>query len=215
MEYGPPTNPGNSPLFRYRDLATSSSAPPARRGHPVMRWFCAIVALLFGGALLLVALAMFLGAQDSNQRGPRVVKADELRKLQDPSSLPDPWVSYTAPKVIDTNIVVRLGRKRNSAVRYLLLKVEDRWLLARVQPRHTGNKVEGSLTVLSGPNFDRVSKEVYMLAPAKASKLLPYHLDGQYDYGVNGRTMMIVAGFVALFGAMIGWAGLKMTRAEP
>ena len=45
-----------------------------------------------------------------------------------------------------------------------------------------------------------------------ANGLLPYHLDAEYDYGINSRYMILVAGFLVLFGGSIGWAGLRMVR---
>jgi hypothetical protein len=182
---------------------------------PAARWGFGLGSLLLGGLLLLAAAAIFLRGREQSDRGPRKVKADELRRLQDPESLPDPWVAYTAPKTFDPMIRIQRGRKRRSLVKYIVLQVEDRWLLACIPPDFVGSRVEGRLTVWSGPHYNLLAQRVHSASPAVANRLLPYHLDAEYDYGINTRLMTVFAAFLGVIGAAFAWGGLMIACGSP
>ena len=168
MHYGPPTGPETSPLF-YQPPWQGESAPQAPMS-PLARWGLALGGLLLGTVLVLVAVGQFLGGRAQTTRGPRVVKAAELRHIDEYGPVEDPWVAYTAAKTFDPGIRIYRTRKRNSLVKYVVLQVEDRWLLACVPPDFVGSRVEGRLTVWDGPRFNEVMQRVHAASPARIGR---------------------------------------------
>jgi len=173
---------------------------------------CGIVSLLAGGALLLLAAALYFQGEDVKLVQARPVTAAELRKIVNPESLSDPWVAYTAPKVIDTGIEIvsgRVGRKKSPKSKFLLVQVEDRWLIADVASDHSGNRLEGQLQVWDSPMYRDAMSRIRNQHPAQANGLLPYQFHAEYSYGSQGKTTQIQAALVALFGVIFVVTGLR------
>src|ERR1700722_11287790 len=102
--------------------------------------------LFLGGVLLVGALGLTIANTRwivSVWNGPAPITLTELRQLQDPATLPNPWVSFTFNQVIDTGLL--LSSRRNftttTKARYLLVQVGDRWLITALPANHAGNQV--------------------------------------------------------------------------
>jgi hypothetical protein len=151
-------------------------------------------------------------------RGPTAITMEELRQLQDPAGLDNPWVYFTFGKSIDTNLgLVRTksGQQTTPKSKFLLIQVKDRWLIAEVPHNFGGSQLTGYLDVWGTPlrreSIDRIKAE----APEQANLLLPYQLDGEYKYRVQCFSMAGIAGFLLMTGVVLTYNGLKVYRHRP
>jgi hypothetical protein len=192
---------------------------------PGLKWVVGLFLFLVAGATILVALGCFFTYQSEGERGPRQVKADELRNLASLDSLSDPWISYTFPASCET--AMRLQKtsltKKQSYSRFLLVQVQDRWLAAQVPPDFTGTKLVGKVERLGswdGRTFEKdlssqIINQIKASNPDKANLILPYQVNAVIPYQSRTRSGYALAVGIALAGVIVGSMGLTIVRAKP
>ena len=151
--------------------------------------------------------------------GPVPITLAELRKLEDPGKLTNPWVTFTYEQSVDTGLQLvnqsRRGGGDTVASSYLLVKVEDRWLITEVKAGQKGKTVTGYLAKWSTPlRLDAVDK-VKAAQPDKAKLLLPYQFDGEYRYWEEAMYMVGLLSVLGVLGLILGiWGLISMTGAS-
>lgn len=166
------------------------------------------------GILLGVAALGFLIYQwrwiSSAMHGPVPITLDELRQLEDPSTLRNPWVSLTYEQAIDTKLglVSKKGGQSTPKSAYLLIKVGDRWLITEVPPSHSGREVVGYLDTWSTPLRKKAIDQIKANFPGQQAALLPYQFDAEYSYRGQCYAMVGVIGFFLLVGIVLAGMGL-------
>jgi hypothetical protein len=125
-------------------------------------------------------------------RGPAPITLAELAKLRDPAELKNPWVTFVAERVKETDLE-RLSRNRRGWTykegKYWLVEVQGRWLIAEVPPEHTGRRITGYLDVWSSPFNLRTIDQMRSRVP-DGRPLLPFQLDGAYGYRSNCASLV-------------------------
>jgi hypothetical protein len=177
------------------------SSPPDRRSQWVRRPLGAAVT----GVCL---IAIGLGILAWNGRwvksviaGPVPMTIAELRAVQDPAKLPNPWVSIAFTHALETNVGIESTRRgvTTPRSRYLLVQVQDRWLIAEVPHNYRGNKLEGYLDDWWTPLSRKVIDTIKGRFPDKAPQMLPYQINAEYSYrgqclAMIGIILMLVVG---------------------
>lgn len=77
--------------------------------------------------------------------GPTEISAAELVKVDDLARLPSRWVRFTADNLVPTDADLVTGVSDMVLGTIYLVQVEDRWLIALLNPNLSGNIVEGQL----------------------------------------------------------------------
>jgi hypothetical protein len=164
---------------------TSGDRPTARTVEKRKRAF---TTLLLGLVFVLGSLGLLLWQLSwvrSALAGPVSVTPVELRQLTDPDTLSNPWVTLVYDRSVDTGIgVVRTGLLNTilgeGRSRFVLIAIQDRWLIADVPENHFGNRVTGYLTKWSTPlRLEEVSK---IRTQFPGHPMLPFQLDAHYAY---------------------------------
>jgi hypothetical protein len=192
---------------------------------PALKWVVGLFLFLVAGAVILLALGCFFTYQSDGERGPREVTADELRNLTDLNALPDPWISYSFPKASETAVrleKVSLGNHQAYS-RFILVQVQDRWLVAQVPSAFTGNKLVGKVERLGSwdgrtyeKNLDsKIITQVMASNPDKVDRILPFQVNTVTPYQSKTRSGYLLAGVIALGGLLLGGMGLTIIRAKP
>jgi hypothetical protein len=170
----------------------------------------AFAAVVFGLMLLGAGAAVFPNPnKEDAPAGPKKVTANDLAKIQNPSSLSNPWVVYVPERVSETGLKVvrnRLDGKQETRARYVLAPVGDRWLLAEVEGDFTGVRLEGQLQVWQSPMSKEVLQKVGREFPDK--RLLPYQLSGETGFAKGVRMNSTVGLGLAGFGLLVFVCGL-------
>jgi hypothetical protein len=109
--------------------------------------------LTLGGFLFLtMAVVHFYDISKIARREARVVTSADLRRTEDPKSLAGEWIAYTFEELKPTGLTVtrrRLGLGGDVEARCLLVRVEEKWLLASVAFRiANGSMIEKAKCVL-------------------------------------------------------------------
>jgi hypothetical protein len=131
--------------------------------------------------------------------GPVVVTPADLRPLADTHTLANPWVSLAYDRSEDTGMGIAsmslletiLGTGRS---RYLLIQIQDRWLIAEVPEDHAGKQATGCLEMWSTPLRLDALEAIHSRFPAHG--LLPFQLAAHTPYR---RECYAMLGLVAIF----------------
>ncbi len=203
--YRPPPNYGN-----LTPPATTGPAPViARRcGTSIGR---AAVFFAIGLGLLGLAAHLYASRQGDAQRGAHVITAAELVKA-DLDKMADPWVAYVMPhcRYADVEIVRKYGGVPTSTMtRFLLVKVEDHWLVASVAPDFVGARLEGRLEKWETPFMREVLAKIRAQHPDEAHTLLPFQMNAEQSFAGHVATDNIVDGIIALVGMVFVVLGAK------
>jgi hypothetical protein len=168
-------------------------------------------ALLFVGAL--IALGINSRWISNVMAGPQPITAEDLAKLDNPNSLRNPWVKVSAKQRRETEIRQDttkrwLWKQETRTTKYVLLQVDNRWLLAEVPQDDQGQEVIGTLTAfkanLAGERMDRIQG---MLKP-NPNSLLPFQLEADDEYKSQCYILLGVAGGLGALGLIMGGVGV-------
>lgn len=191
--------------------------PNARRKFQLMKWIWAPIMILGGALVAAVGFVMFQETRTSRP-APRELSAADLLKIDSllPCDMASPaaetdWVSYLPTKTLDTGVKYVKVRSQQETSRYLLLQVQDRWLLAKVAPQFNGVRVEGKLSQLDTVALPKVEAA----NPHEAKRLLPYQLDGEYDIAATERQKAMMGGAIGVFGVLLFFSGLGYLFKQP
>jgi hypothetical protein len=195
-----------------RPLGSLSYGAPSRRSPGPLRWMFGILFMLGGGLLLLIAPALFYDTWKLAQRTPQMITAAELGRKEGPRALAGAWTAYTFEESKPTGLTVtrrRLGLGGDVEAHCLLVRAEDKWLMATVTPAFEGNQLVGRLNV--SPSKDLIQR-VMKIEPS----LLPYEFNGVDGSANDRRLLYIRSGWYAGFGLLGVLLGMRMvTRRQP
>jgi hypothetical protein len=138
--------------------------------------------------------------------GPTPITLADLSKLDDPATLANPWVILPFDKAVDTGVEsvergrfsILLGENRS---KYQLIQVFDEWLVARLPTDHRGDEVVGYLDQWWTPLAREKLEEIKMGFPGH--DLMPFQLDGAYQYRREAFALLVVVGFLAVIGVFL------------
>jgi hypothetical protein len=191
-------------------IARAPLDPKTRRAFVMKKWARGILALFVGAIVIIVGGGMFFEARD-NKAVARTLTAAEMIQAAGPEALPG-WVTYTSADMpIDTGVQYAKLRSGQATSKFYLVPVGDQWLIAKVDPRFSGRKLEGQLTTVDRVAFPKVLAKF----PNQAKRLLPYELDAEYDIAATTRQNKMLGGFVAGFGLLFLVTGVTTLRAQP
>jgi hypothetical protein len=171
--------------------------------------------LILGAVLAvasLVVLSLNLKWITSVFEGPVEVRLADLRNLESPRDLPNPWVSFTFDKALDTGVELVSSRSNAPKARYLLVQVRDRWLIAEVPPDHAGNRVTGYVEAWSAPLNRQVIADIAGKFPQHP--LLPVQVDAVYNQRAQCYSLLGVMVFFLICGLALVVMGLATRRRQ-
>ena len=171
--------------------------------------------LIFGAILVvasLVVLSLNLKWITSVFAGPVEIKIADLRNVEDPRSLPNQWVSFTFGNAVETGVALVGSRSSTPKARYLLVQVQDRWLVAEVPPDHVGNEIIGYVEAWSAPLNRKVLEDIAAKFPQHPQ--LPIQVDAVYNQRVQGYSLLGVMGFFLIAGLALLVAGFLTRRRQ-
>jgi hypothetical protein len=185
-----------------------TGAPHGSGGPSVFKLLVGLVLLLGGGLFLFIGCTQGWNTWNIAQRTPTDVTAAELCQKNFVESAPD-WVRFTFAESKPTTVTVKRDRLAGGGevqARCVLVRVEDKWLLATVPPKFEGNDLVGRLVrfdaTASRPMIEQVVK-----AEPKVTALLPFEFNGIDGSAADQRLRYTASGilaFVGLLGVLIG-----------
>jgi hypothetical protein len=172
-----------------------------------------------GAVLFLIGAGFIIGMWPSMSlaiTNPRTVTAAELKQIQTPPKGADRWVVYQADRVSDTGLGTEEERtSRTDRTRFVLVPVQDRWLIAEVNEEFTGTRLEGQLEVWDGGLAGEAVNKIRQQHAEERDKFLPYQMNAAGG-SARASAVAMLLGMVAfvLFGlGSMGYGGvLLMSR---
>jgi len=147
-------------------------------------------------------------------RGPVSVTPAQLRKAGSLDALPSPWVSLDGSKVHDTKVRRFVGQ-RSMQVNYVLVPVEDHYLLTEVY----WNFKEGSRLTGYLEEWDPGRNDGGILTEVKSrgygDKLLPYQMCAAGDQGVYFAERLGLGLLIILVGLVFAAVGRRYLSRRP
>ena len=166
------------------------------------------VLLVLGALFLLLAFLQFNNVQKIVQQTSTPATPAELR-TRSYVDKPPPWVSYTfeESKPVDETVTrKRQGYGGEVHAKVIMVRVENRWLVATVAPDFEGNELVGRLLPIDSPISQPLIERQRKLQ-SDPKEILPYEFfavegcasDQQLRYHAAGLT-----GVIGLFGLLLG-----------
>jgi len=189
-----------APSGRSSSLA---GAPVARRSSP-LKWMFGLLFILVGILFLVLALVSFCDIWDLARRERIEVTAAELSRIKDPKASPGAWIAYSfeESKPIEMPLTrQRLGHGGDVNARCLLVKVEDKWLIASVAPGFEGNQLVGRLVPLESPPSKLLIEKIRGSGTNPAA-VLPYEFNSVDGSASDQHFRYTGAALVAFFGLL-------------
>ncbi len=174
------------------------TSPPAK-----WHWRPALfgTVLAIGGIALLGWNLKWIGNVAS---GPAEVGQQQLRTIQDPDDLDNAWVSFAPSRIVDTGVTKSSGtRKSHQEYKFLLLNVEDRWLIAGVPVDFQGQQVTGYLTIWKSPWGADAIEQVRSAIGDRRDQLLPYQMEATKPQVLECLSLVGIALFLIAGGAFL------------
>jgi hypothetical protein len=146
--------------------------------------------------------------------GPETVTPARLRKAGSPDALPTPWISLDSSKVYDTGVRAHVGWQ-GLEVRYVLVPVEDRYLLTEVPWNYqAGTRLTGYLEEWEpGRNGANILNEVKTRGYGEG--LLPYQLGAAGNQGVNFAVWLATGPLIVVGGLVCIGTGRAYRSRQP
>jgi hypothetical protein len=182
------------------------------------RTFSPLRPLIFGVVLVIAAFVLVIWNARwiiSAALGPQPMTTAELRQVTDASALFNPWVTLTYEGFLETNVtmVSKKGGQETRTSRFVLIPVQERWLIAEVPPGHGGNQVTGYLDTWWAPLRRESIQKIEAGQPQHKDQFLPYQLDAVYHYGSQCVAMVAMAGLGLMVGlGLIGYGVIGLIR---
>ena len=181
--------------------ASGTSRSAGSSAASTIRWALGLLFLLGGGLFLVLAFVHINDTLSIAQREPTVATAAELRN-RDYVEAPPKWVSYTfeeSKPIGETVTRRRLGHGGEVPAKALLVRVENRWLVATVANGFEGNELVGRLLPIdapvSQPLIDRARKQ-----EANPKSVLPYEFNAVDGCASDQQQRYTAAGVIGAFG---------------
>jgi hypothetical protein len=171
----------------------------------------AVIGLIVGAASL-YAWGKYQHHFWTAQRGPTAISLAELEKIEHPSQLPSPWIAVKFEKAYDTEKKVTLEHngRRQVTYKYLLVKVNESWLLALVPTWFSGDTISGHPKLLAEREGDATLaaiREEKKLKKVHNDKILPLEFRPEPDYGKTWTYFGMVMGMFAATAGLFSYRG--------
>lgn len=197
-----------------RAPARAPWGPSAPRGPSPLKWMVGLVLMIGGGLLLALAFMQFSETRRIVQREPKVLTATDLCQVKNPALAPG-WVEYTFQESQPLDLTVtrqRLGNGGKVQARCLLVRVDDKWLLASVAPSFEGDRLVGRLVTLDSVSSQSLVKQARQLK-LKTSALLPYEFNAVDGSASDQQIRYVACAWIAGFGLLGLLPGAYLFRA--
>jgi hypothetical protein len=139
-------------------------------------------------------------------RGPAPVSLADLANVNAPSDLSNQWVSFTCDNAVETGVgidIIRRGIKSPQS-RFVLVQVNDQWLVVEVPHDHASKKIVGYVEnrAAHGKASDMIQ------AKFPDHKLMPIRINGQYAQRGQYFSMVGIVVFLFLGGVFFIYLGV-------
>jgi hypothetical protein len=194
----------------------SSGGSRATGGSLRVKGAFGVLLLLGGGLFVLLACAHFWGTWTVVRREPTAATAADLCRPQYAAAAPA-WLVHTFAESKPTDLTVtrsRLGHGGNVQARCLLVRVQDKWLVATVAPGFEGNNLVGRLLPVDSPSSQSLIERLQKRQP-KPTVLLPYEFNAVDGSASDQRLRYTTAGCIAVFGVLGLSLGLYLLCGGP
>lgn len=181
-----------------------------------IKWGLGLFLIIVGILFLPLAGFYFYETWNLARREPKVVTAAELRKTDGVKSSPGAWLAYTFEESKPTGLAVtrhRLGHGGDVKARCLLVRVDDKWLIASVASGFQGKRLVGRL-VPADTATSQLLLEKLRKSEAKPPTLLPYEFNAVDGSASDQRVRYMGAGWLAFFGLLGLFPGLYLVRGK-
>lgn len=198
----------------YAGLAAGSASAASGGSHTssgtggtsTVKWAFGLLLLVGGGLFLVLASVHTWGTWTVTRREPRAATAADLCRKEYAASAPG-WIVYTFAESKPTELTVtrrRLGHGGDVQARCLLVRVEDKWLVATVAAGFEGNDLVGRLLPADTPSSQSLLERLRKREPNTA--LLPYEFNAVDGCPSDQRVRYTAAGCIG----GIGVGGLSL-----
>jgi hypothetical protein len=197
-------NAGSGSARGYQQSSASSGAGS-------QKWLFGLVLVLGGGFLLLAGFLQFAATWALAHRETRKVTAAELCQMKDTESAPA-WMEYAFAESKPIDLTVkrrRLGYGGDVDARCLLVRVDEKWLLASVPTRFEGDKLVGRLLPLESVATQSLAEHISKVQP-DLSTLLPYEFNAVDGSAKDQQTRYGSSGVLGVAGVLGLWFGLGL-----
>lgn len=187
--------------------------PHAARGPSRLKRVIGGVLIALGGLFLVLAFVHFWGTWEIARRQPQVLTAAELGQTKKTESAPA-WIAYTFAESKPSELTVTRRRLANGGdvqARCLLVRVDDKWLVASVAPGFEGDCLVGRLVPHDSPATKSLIEQVRKLEP-KVSSLLPFEINAVDGSASDQRLRYTAAAMIGFFGLLGLSVGLLLFR---
>jgi hypothetical protein len=179
---------------------------PTPQGKSVRtnRLVLGLIFLVVGLALLIYNWRWILSAF----HGPVEMSSHEVGRIEDPSKLPNPWISFFYASPIETGLGILEEGTKKPISRYVLACLNGHsWLVIEVPYAYKGSRFSGCLEAWTVPLRTKSLADIRSRFPQ--FPLLPYQMDAQYDYRGQCWALLGIIGFLtvaAVYLLIIGFA---------
>jgi hypothetical protein len=199
----------DTPSARRPFGGASATAATGRSGSSSAAKILVGLVFLFGGGFLL-----FIGGREVwdtwnvSRRPATEVTAAELGRVDFAKSAPD-WIRFTFAESKPTPVGVkrkRQGGDVEAEARCLLVRVQDKWLLATVPPNFQGNDLVGYVVPFDPVAVRPVLEQIVQAEP-KVRGILPFEFHAVEGSAEDQRLRNMSAallGFFGLLGVLVG-----------
>ena len=145
------------------------------------------------------------------QKGPTDVSLEQLAKLEDPKTLPSPWVKVKFDTVVDTGLEMLEVRAGSETVdyRFLLCQAGDRWIIATVPEDFSGTTIDGQIYHSKNDQDIEAFAEIFhKQKEVHGGRLFPFEFRADIDFGENWTAFVYVIGGFGGFGLLLACGGL-------
>lgn len=190
-----------------------SGSTPARASAPtgtarsIRLWIGAVLTLV-GGLFVLLAMIQYQKTRGIAEREPTVATAADLCRKDYADKAP-PWIVYTfteSKPLTDTVTRRRLAYGGDVTAHCLLVRVNNRWLVATVAAGFEGNELVGRLIPVETPSSQSLIERVRS-RESDPSAVLPFEFNAVDGCESDQQARYTRAGWIggiALAGAVLG-----------
>ncbi len=181
-----------------RTLAFRAARDAKQKRKALIYIGCGIAFALIG-VVFLVALWTTLM---TDVRGAKPLTTTELLSLKEADAEDSPWVTYTGEQVIETDLGIETkGKYTNEQTRFVLVPIQDRWLIAERPLEEKGNRLEGKLEVWDGGLSKQAADKIKARHPELKDKWLPVQLSAsQGGASTSALIQLVVIGAFVVMG---------------
>jgi hypothetical protein len=182
--------------------SASSGASSGTGGSSTVKWAFGLFCVLGGGLFLVLGCVHSWGTWTVTRREPRAATAADLCRKEYAAAAPG-WIVYTFAESKPTDLTVtrrRLGHGGDVQARCLLVRVEDKWLVATVAAGFEGNDLVGRLLPADSPPTQSLIERLRKRDPNTA--LLPYEFNAVDGSASDQRARYTAAGCIGGVGIL-------------